>query len=338
MAPPLVGRVTRDAAPEAAEHELAALWREIARRGTVARAVMSNLVVFRYHERRTRGRGGEEPADASRSFQDLVDAVIARHPSRTIVIEHDRGDHDVCAPMSTGVSVSIFGPPAAQYGIESIVVRSACAESSLPSIVRGFMRGGLPTSVWWTEDLSAAGSLPALIAMARQLVYDSRAWGDVAAGVRAVTSFEGDAPDLADLNWRRLAPIRMLLADAAASCGHVKVTADRMAIHHRAGEEALAWLLAGWVASRLHWSPPAWPRVVPSDERSILALSVQDDDLTLKATLDDRRVSLEATGRAPLAAAAASEDAAEAVAAELRRLERDVELCDALQTIAAHLG
>lgn len=337
MAAAVIERTWRDAAPETVEHELAALWREIARRGTVARAVMSNLVVFRYHERRGQCREGS-PVGGAGAFSDLVDAVVARHPSRAILIEHDRGQHDTGAPLGAGVGVSIFGPPAARYGVESIVVRSACAEASLPSIVRRFMRGGLPTSIWWTEDLSIAPPLPSLVAMARQLVYDSRAWRDVPDGVRAVTSLNARAnTDLADLNWRRLKPVRELLVHAAASCGGTVVAAGRVQIQHGRDNAALAWLLAGWLAARLEWSGEAWPEIALSDGDEKLALTVRDGDFVLTIALNDRRVRLEATGRPPIVVAGASEDAAEAVAAELRTLPNEIELHDALTGILRRL-
>ncbi len=338
MAAALVERAWRDAAPDAVEQELSALWREIATHGTVARAVMSNLVIFRFHERRSGRRAGGPIEHAGASFSDLVDAVVARHPSRAIVIEHERGDHTVCAPMSAGVGVSIFGPPAARYGVESIVVRSACADASLPSIVRRFARGGVPTSVWWTEDLSAAPPLASLVSMARQLVYDSRAWHDVTAGVRAVTSLDPHVtPDLADLNWRRLKPVRNLIVHAAASCGHTSVAPERVTIQHHPDDGALAMLLAAWLSARLGWAADEWPAMIPSADGEILTLTVRDREFVLSAALDDRRAMVEATGRPPMVLAAAPEDTADAVAAELRTLQADVELRDALHAAARHV-
>jgi glucose-6-phosphate dehydrogenase assembly protein OpcA len=332
MASALVERAFREAPPEAVEHELAALWREIARHGTVARAVMSNLVVFRYIDRRSHPRGGDQHARSEAAFADRLDAVVARHPSRAIVIEHDRGSHDVAPPLGAGVGVTIFGPPAARYGVESILVRSACAEASLPSIVRRFVRGGLPTSVWWTEDLSIGAPLASLVTMARQLVYDSRFWRDVGAGVRAVDGLP--EIDLADVNWRRLRPLRDLLVDAAGSCGHALVAADRVTIAHAPGDSALAWLLAGWLSARLEWPADAWPTMEPTAGSDLVIMTVRDGDFTLSIAMDDHRVALEATGRPRLVAAATPEHEADAIAAELRTLSRETELRQALRALA----
>jgi glucose-6-phosphate dehydrogenase assembly protein OpcA len=290
--------------------------------------------VFRYHERRLRDRGEDRKAREA-AFADLLDAVVARHPSRTIVIEHDRGQHDTGAPVGAGVGISIFGPPAARYGVEFIVVRSACAEASLPSIVRRFMRGGLPTSVWWTEDLSVAAPLPSLAGMARQLIFDSSHWRNIAAAVRSLTRDEALASiDLADLNWRRLRPLRSALVDAAASSGRRTVDAARVRIQHAPADSALAWLLAGWLASRLGWQPDAWPEIAAAENGSVVTLTVEDAGFKLTATLDESLVRVDVTNRPVLAVAAAAESLAEAIAAELRTLPCEIELRDALRALA----
>src|SRR5262249_35654479 len=147
-----------------------------------------------------------------------LEEVVARHPSRTIVIEHDRGEHDAAQALGADVGITVFGPPNARYAVEQVVIRSACAEASLPSIVRRFLRGDLPTTVWWTEDASRVPPLTRLVGMARQMLYDSRCWQNVRDGVRAMAPFVVDPEiDLADVNWRRLTPLRTALAHAARS-------------------------------------------------------------------------------------------------------------------------
>jgi glucose-6-phosphate dehydrogenase assembly protein OpcA len=240
--------------------------------------------------------------------------------------------------MGAVVSVAIFGPPDARYGVESIAVRSACAEASLPSIVRRFARGGLPTSIWWTEDLSTSPLLPSLARMARQFVYDSRCWRDVAAGVQAVTALSADAgTDLADLNWRRLKPLRDLLKHAAAANGRA-IRPNQVRIGYARQERALAVLLAGWLASRLEWPIDAPIETGEADGDEILTLAVRDGAFALKGTLDDRRARVEASGSAPLVVAAAPEPEADAVAAELRLLACERDLLDTLRALARRIA
>jgi glucose-6-phosphate dehydrogenase assembly protein OpcA len=126
-------------------------------------------------------------------------------------------------------------------------VHSTFAEASLPSIVRGLTLGDLPTSLWWTEDVSEAPPLAALVSMARQLVYDSRQWRDVRGGVLALKPLltGRHEPGFVDLNWRRLAPMREAILHAVGSPEFASSMLAGARIRHRPGDEALAWLLGG---------------------------------------------------------------------------------------------
>jgi glucose-6-phosphate dehydrogenase assembly protein OpcA len=342
MAASVIQRAWRTSAPDAVERDLAALWRDLSRHGAIARAVMSNLIVFRLHERRVARRGAETSgaaADvATSTFDELLDSVVARHPSRAIVIEHDRGDHDPGEPMGANVGVSVFGPPSAKYAVEWVVVRSACAGASLPSIVRRFVRGDVPTSIWWTEDVSNAPPLPSLVATGRQFLYDSRCWRSIPAGINAVAPMMAGGTDVADLNWPRLAHLRLALVHASASIPS-GVSADRMEITYRPGEEALAWLLAGWLAARLGWGPSEWP--VMSEGRpdaDVLSLRIGEGADSLTATLDDHRVRLEHSGAPPLVVAVPRPATGEAIAAELRALSTETAFRDAVVALARRVG
>jgi glucose-6-phosphate dehydrogenase assembly protein OpcA len=345
MAAAVIERTWRESTPEGVERDLAALWRELAGRGDIARAVMSNLIVFRLHDRRQSHRPGAPGVPdvvGVVDVVDVIDGVVARHPSRTIVIEHDRGDHNPSAPVGARVSVTVFGPPTAQYAVEQVVIRSACAEMSLPSIVRRFVRGDVPTSVWWMEDLSRVGPLPALVGTGRQFLYDSRGWRDVGRGIRALAPLLATGRiDLSDLNWRRLAPMRLALEHATGSMSTVPGVPDvpdvlhgEVRIAHRPGEAPLAALLAGWLVARLGWSSDRWPAIdeVASDAAGsdVLSLRIGQGDESLAATLDEHRVRVEQPRTPALIVAVPRSVEAESVAAELRTLSVDAALRDAL--------
>src|SRR5262249_28687710 len=147
MAGAVADRTWRDSTPDQLEADLAALWRELGHGEVrIARAVMSNLIVVRAPD-----KNRSALTDVAGGLP--LDDVTARHPSRTIVLEHC-DQKAAGAPFEAGVGIVTFGPPAARYGVERIVVRSACPDGSLLSILRRLVRGDLPTSVWWTEDLS----------------------------------------------------------------------------------------------------------------------------------------------------------------------------------------
>jgi len=330
MAPAVASRVSRASTPDDVERDLGALWRELASQGAIARSVMANLVVFRLCERRTGARA--EPVDDG----ELVDAVVGRHPSRTIVIEHDRGRHGLNAPAGAHVEITVFGPPAVRYGVERVTLNSTCAEPSMPSVIRRFVRGDVPTTIWWMEDLSRMAPLPALASPGRQLLYDSHTWHDVDAGVRALAPFLARGVDLADVNWRRLSALRLALRHAKGA--RSTVSADDVVIAHRPGDSALAWLLGGLLAARLHWPSNHWPRIV-EDSTATDAVSLRVGPAPeLLALLDDHRVRIELPDTPPLVTAVPLEARADAVAAELRTRTTDPALRDALTALASRLG
>lgn len=324
-------RVWRPSTPDAIEPDLAALWRELAGAETpIARAVMSNLVVFR--DRRVPPNAGVDAVTA-----DLpLDEVAARHPSRIIVLEHERGQDDPRAPFAAGVGIFTFGAPQARYGVEQIVVRSACAEASLPSIVRRLVRGDLPTTVWWTEDLSQAPPLRAIVTMGRQLLYDSRAWRDVRGGVMALASLpDGARLDLADVNWRRLTPLRRAIEHAGGPIAAASWPRDTgVRITHRPGEASLAWLLAGWLLGEGDRPEGAPLALEESGDEAALTVAMGHASGPMTATLTDRTVTIALGSSTPLVVGIPIESEADAVAAELRLLSHDPSLHNAIAALA----
>ena len=329
MAESLIDRAWRETTPDAIEPDLAQLWREVGQHGRVARAVMSNLVVVR--ERPARGASGVDPDELAKDLP--LDEVVARHPSRVIVIQHDLAPAAPSAPSAVSVGVLTFGPPQARYGVEQVIVHAACAEQSLPSIVRRLLRGDVPTSLWWTDDLTAVPPIEGLVAMSRQFVYDSRGWRDVRAAVRALLALHGRL-DLADLNWRRLTPLRHALIQACRDADIECLRRADVEIAYRSGEEALGWLALGWLSARLGWTSGAQPRMTESRDRDpIIRISVGTD---LAAALEERSVSIaRGDGGSRFTISVPQEHEADAVAAELRNLGYDVYLKDVLSALAA---
>jgi glucose-6-phosphate dehydrogenase assembly protein OpcA len=262
-----------------------------------------------------------------------LEDVVARHPSRIVLIAHERRRIE-CQPIATGVGVLTFGPPQARYGIEEIAVLSSCADASLPSILLRVLRGDVPTSVWWAEDLSEVPPVPSLIAMGRQLVYDSSAWRDVRRGVLALAPVIRDRRcDCADLNWRRLVPVRQAVVHAVESMGDGDLRHGAVRIAHSAGEASLAWLLAGWLAARLQW-PDAAPLTVEETRQShdVLTLTCGAGG-ELRLTLTRQHVLVRRRGQPSFTVAVPREGAADAIAAELRSLAYDACLHDALAAL-----
>jgi glucose-6-phosphate dehydrogenase assembly protein OpcA len=320
MATALVDRRSKASTAATVDDDLHGLWLEAARDAPVARAVMANLIVLR------EGADGDE-------LDIPLDEVVRRHPSRVILLRRGRAHVEPVAHAS--VSVVTFGPPAARYGIEEIAVRTTCADASLPSIVRRYVHGDVPTTLWWAEDVSRLPPIPALVAMARQLVFDSRRWRDVRAGVRALAPLldDPDAPELADVNWRRLTSMRYAIVHAADTLLRGATTIERVSIRHRPGDGALAWLLVGWLGARLRWTAGAVPARVQEARHGDEILSATLDDVT--ATMDASRIVVRSNSSGqPFSVAARQESGSDAVVAELSTLRPDRCLHDALAALA----
>jgi glucose-6-phosphate dehydrogenase assembly protein OpcA len=318
------------------EPDLAALWRDVARDHQVARSVMANLIVFR-------DRTGARASDFDGLAGSLpIDEVSARHPSRVILLDHDRRQETERAPFAAGIGVVAFGPPGAQYAVEQIAVQSACGEHSLASIVRRLVRGDVPTSLWWTEDLSHAAPIEGILAMARQFVYDSRRWRDVRGGIVALARLRATAPhmDLADTNWRRLTPMRHALLHASTTDPLESLRRGEVRIAHRPGDAALAWLTLGWLSARLGWTRDTAARVDESARSDdVLSMTVGSGSSELTAAMNGERVLVTPrAGIAPFAVGVPQESEAEAVAAELRNLSHDVGLHDAIAALASRFS
>jgi hypothetical protein len=161
----VAGHLVRASTLESIETDLSTLWRELARDApTTARAVMSNLVVFR------EGSPAADDADETPALDSVeVIEVASRHPARIIVLAHSRCGPESPAAIVAAVGILTFGAGEARHAVEQIAIRSRCAEASLPSIVRRLTFGDVPTSVWWTGDLSQSALLIALVTMGRQL-------------------------------------------------------------------------------------------------------------------------------------------------------------------------
>ena len=327
MAGAVADRAWRESSPDDIETDLAALWRELAQGDVkIARAVMSNLIVVR------------APSAERRALADIaaglpLDEVASRHPSRTILLEHCHRKAPDTA-FAAGVGIVTFGPPASRYGVEQIVVRSACPESPLLSILRRLVRGDVPTSVWWTEDLSDGAPFDPLLTVGRQLVYDSRQWKDVGRGLAALRPLvDNRRVDLADLNWRRLAPLRRALVHVH---GPVKGDGWRnvpIAISHARGEAAGASLLAGWLRAERAGDPPQItiePSASPEPEPILV---VRAGGAT--ATLSSHVAEVVTASAPPLVVAVPQESPADAIAAELRSLAADMTLLAVIRALGA---
>jgi glucose-6-phosphate dehydrogenase assembly protein OpcA len=322
----LVHRVTRLSSPATIDEDLGALWRTVGAELRVVRTAMANLVVFM--------ADGDE-----KSGRVPLDDVIGRHPSRVIVLRHSRVERVRCPPTAASIGIVSFGPPNARYAVEEIALESTCGDASLASIVRRFTRGDLPTALWWTEDFATAAPILDLARQSNQLIFDSRGWRDIGAALAAVAPLTTlrQGPRLVDVNWRRLTSLRHALVHAARTVtAHLEGLAS-IRVGYDPAEAALAWLLTGWMASRLGWPPGAWPVRLDEAAGSDALLTISAGRVTLVMT--PLQITAYAGGDAPVfQMTTRQESTAEAVAAELSSLAPDDSLRDALTALIHRLA
>ena len=319
-------RLWRASTTTTIEADLFALWSDAGRAGPIARALMSNLVVYRP------GVAAPDVIEPDVAVSALVDEVARRHPSRVLLVWH--APTPGRCETHAGVGILVAGSGDARLGIEQIVVHSTGENASLPSIVRRLTLGDMPTTVWWNGDFSEVKSPRPLLGLCRQLVYDSREWSSVEANIAAIGRIAGDL-DLADLNWRRLDPLRRVMAQACGPDRPAAFRFERALVRHRPGDAALAWLAAGWMMSSVGWSPDHAPVTVEEAPASTaLAIEAGADRLELTATLDASQARASFAGESAIwSATVPRETQADAIVAELRTLHADSALDAALRSL-----
>jgi glucose-6-phosphate dehydrogenase assembly protein OpcA len=323
--------VWRRSSPGAIEADLAALWRETAREGPLSRALMANLVIIQQCD---------DPAGdvGTAALEAAAGDVAQRHPVRAILLDYSPGVETPGAPKAVRVGLRTFGSSAARYGVDLIALQVACAKASIPSIVRRLTRGGVPTSVWWIGDLAKHPPPELMPTLGRQFLYDSASWQDPREGLRIVAGVMArpHSPDMADLNWRRMAPMRRAIVHGLGSEPDAReLRATGVDIRHGASRAADAWLLAGWLHGSLGWSSADVPRIEESgNPAEALSAVLKGGDWAVKASMDEHRVIVTGTSQTAFEVIVPRETEAERVAAELASLGADTALHAAVRAAA----
>ncbi len=344
----------------AIERELARMWnlpgQEGRPRQDVIRACMSNLIIFCSSPEHTC------------ALPDELDTIVRLHPARVLLLV-GQADAPTTAIEATVTARCHLGGERHHVCSEQVTISaSGDAVPRLPSTARSLLIGDLPTSLWWAAPTPPSLGGPVfddLQRMADQVVYSSLFWPDPVRGTLAtaawVTGLDG-GPAAADLAWRRLAPWRSLIGqslDPAVLSGALDAI-DRVEVEHGPHGLPQAWLLVGWLATRLGWqaaggtvrpgSELAWVfhhahgpievhiRRLPEGEPGVCKV-------TIGWKIGDQRATMSFTATAPGKLTATGQGAsteprvlvtpaqarADLVAAQLHDLERDPLFRDALQ-------
>jgi len=231
------------------ERDLRVMWKAASsKRGTIYRAALANLI---------------SPLSACDSdcFTPILTEITRRHPSRLFCVQ--RNDS---APTGHGLRAHVNAFCHIRPGGGSLVCSEQIAIAwddpsgpLVPSAIASLLVGDIPTVLLELEQ----GPMPAwrekLAGLADARIADSGLAHDPAEcpAIWKRRPGRSDRP-LHDLAWARLAPWREILAEAfdpTESAGALASIQDVTIFYRGSGPPAGAWLLAGWLASRLDWNP-----------------------------------------------------------------------------------
>jgi glucose-6-phosphate dehydrogenase assembly protein OpcA len=175
--------------------------------------------------------------------EDVLTGLAERHPSRTIVLVPQPGDDDgieakaevECFPCGVGRQVCT----------ETIRIRLGGNRALVPaSIVQPLLLPDLPVFLRW-RGLPPFGERPfeELVDVVDRLIVDTTEWPSLPTPYERLAGIF-DRVTVSDIAWARTSRWRPQLASlwpGIADVSRIKVT----------GTEAQAYLLAGWLRSRL---------------------------------------------------------------------------------------
>jgi glucose-6-phosphate dehydrogenase assembly protein OpcA len=219
--------------------------------------------------------------DSADLASQAVGRLGAHHPCRALIIVADPAGVD---GMEADLSLQCSMVDAAQVCAEQVRLNvSGEVAYHLASVVTPLLIPDIPVFLWLigAPPLRQAFGQDA-VAICERLIIDSGAYADHAGTLRTLSDeldAVGDAISLADIAWERTRSWRLMIAQSfdgermrafvrAIAAVEVECSGDRISTQ--------AWLLAGWLASRLDWSgTDGGPRVV-ANSRTVDGVAEHD--------------------------------------------------------------
>lgn len=250
--------LAKSGTPEELLTNLTRAWQEQADRvaagpGAIVRTCTLNLIVFSAN------------AKAARQAERVMPGLAATYPCRTI---HVQAADDREAPLSATSHVHTQVENGVRtISCEQVTLRGgAKVLTTLEGVITPLLSPDLPVVLWWRGDPPFEGRLfDHMVTSADRVIYDSSyflqpeedlPWASALVARNVVLDVV-----FTDVNWARLTSWRGLIAqffDGSASAGALDGI-DTVCIEYH--DSALsedrvsnqAWLLAGWLGSRLRW-------------------------------------------------------------------------------------
>jgi glucose-6-phosphate dehydrogenase assembly protein OpcA len=218
---------------------------------TKARASLLNLVVM-CHD-----------TGALESTTRLIEAFVREHACRAFLVGdcEKAGEARMSAWIQAHCHVTKAG--ARQICSEQItILGEGISEQGIANAVLANLDYDLPLTLWWQGCLPAAPE-STLWNIVDRLIFDSREWKDVAEQLHSLHAIKAKNTRrlaLADLNWTRLLPFRMAIAQCFDFAESLAALAkiESLRIIHDPQSLSTARMLACWMAAQLGWKPSEW--------------------------------------------------------------------------------
>ncbi len=234
----------KDVSISQVELELSKIWQAYGD-SAAARATTFNLLVY-------------EPENEVGDRLVSIDTIASQTPCRVI---------DLC-PI-TGEDEGITAQVAAYCPIQKSSSSLVCGEyitlrgtkeafGRVHTLLTGLLISDMPVFVWWKDSPAPnAKMFERLINLSDRMIFDSAYFSSSEADLLKIQELIENDVQIADLNWRRIAPWQELTAQAFDSPDRRAAAwqVDRITIDYERGNSTQALMYLGWIASRLNWQP-----------------------------------------------------------------------------------
>ncbi len=227
------------------DRELGKLWESDG--DTKTRASLINLVIY-----------SEDPGSMDANTE-LLSSIASRHAFRAILILADPGAAGSDARAWISAHCHLVGKGGHQICSEQITFRlDGGSAAALPNIVFSHLDSDLPLCFWSQAEFREPLDVQ-LWSWVDRLIFDSRTWKQPAgqfALTGRIASLADPGAELCDLNWTRLHPWRLALANLFDHSAALPCLPEISSVRIACGPDSktTALLLVGWLASRLKWS------------------------------------------------------------------------------------
>ncbi len=234
----------KDVSISQVEQELSKIWQSYGE-NAAARASTFNLIVY-------------EPETIGKPRMASIDAIASQSPCRVIDLYPIHGEDEgitaqvaAYCPIQKSRSSLVCG--------EYITLQGASeAFNRVHTLLADLVIPDLPVFLWWRDSPALNTKMfERLISLSDRLIFDSAVFSNPEEDLLKMHDMIASGVQIADLNWRRLAPWQELTAQAfdAPDRRPAVLEIDRITIDYERGNSTQALMFLGWIASRLGWQP-----------------------------------------------------------------------------------